>query len=132
MDKEFIAHLLSKIKDTPENRKMLTQFASGLGVAQHNAPTQKTFRKEAELEAVESQKTLHTDLEVYEQHTDVISLKTVHTTGSSTKAKKESTSIFDLDRYEDICLLGKGGMGEVRKVRDLDPLSGWCINDLGG
>ena len=121
VEDEFITLLLSKIKDTPENRKMLTQFASGLSVSQQNAITQKTLQKEVGQDAVQTQKTRHPVRNIPNQSTDIVlpqSLKTLETKGVHSNTEKGVPSFLELERYENICLLGKGGMGEVWKVRD--------------
>ena len=119
MEDEFITQLLSKIKDTPENRRILTQFASGLRGVQQGIQTQKTLQKESTQGDGEQQKSI---LEVYyDQKTDALfpqDIQTLDTTGTSSSAQDEEKSFLTLERYEHICLLGKGGMGEVWKVRD--------------
>ena len=121
MNDEFIIHLLSKIKDTPENRKILTQFASRLDGAQSDIQTEKTLKVEDRQEFRKSQQAQNSHQKVQDQRTEVVlpqDKKTLETADHRTPIQSADFRLLPIERYEHISLLGKGGMGEVWKVRD--------------
>lgn len=110
VNKEFIFQLLSKIEDTSENRNLLERLVHNIHSAQNKTEQQQTVK------VVVEKQSLQTDLD----KTIIIPPQSIQTlpTNTGTSVQQTSENFFHFERYEDIELLGKGGMGEVRKVRD--------------
>ena len=114
MDKEFIIRLLSKLEDTPENRNLLETFISNIDRSTQGTSQQKTIKIRERKNPLEEQ---NTDKQEEKSTPSPESIKTLPTTMKA-GMKEKSKHFFNFERYEDIELLGRGGMGEVRKVRD--------------